>query len=241
MRSISRVPRCQQRNNSRLRRSSRPLLDRVEPVISHFQSNAKSPDVPGGVDIASGSVNVSRRWCEKSGIYWLRRHPTRQIASVDVIGALRPVVMGPRLRGDGQRIASGHQRRPCGRRDPYTVLLVLKELFDDIAQNCSLWLWVPACAGTTSGEVAAITSASSLRTQGPIRRVARVERCCWTTSAETTPCGYGSPRARGRRMVSGGRGNPRGETTREGLRSRGANASELCKTFRPRRAWGMPG
>src|SRR3954453_21168636 len=87
MRSISRVPRCQQRNNSRFRRSSRPLLDRVEPVIFHFQSNAKSPDVPGGVDIASGSVNVSRGLWEKAGIYWLRRLRHDKIASVDVIGA----------------------------------------------------------------------------------------------------------------------------------------------------------
>src|SRR5882762_9415688 len=60
MRSISRVPRCQQRNNSRLRRSSRPPLDRVDPVIFRFPSNAKSPDVmPGGVDIAIVAANVS--------------------------------------------------------------------------------------------------------------------------------------------------------------------------------------
>src|SRR3954453_6798436 len=32
--------------------------------------------------------------------------------------------------------------------------------------------------------VAAITSASSLRTQGPIRRVARVERCCSVAFAQ---------------------------------------------------------
>src|SRR5260370_5703330 len=61
MRSISRVPRCQLRNNSRLRRSSRPPLDRVDPVIRDSCANAKSPDVPGGVDIASGSANVSSR------------------------------------------------------------------------------------------------------------------------------------------------------------------------------------
>jgi hypothetical protein len=42
-------------------------------------------------------------------------------------------------------------------------------------------------------------------------------------------------------MVSGGRGNPRGETTREGLRSRGANASELCKTFPPEKGVGNAG
>src|SRR3954453_7762162 len=43
--------------------------------------------------------------------------------------------------------------------------------------------------------------------------------------AKTTLCGYGSPRARGRRMV-GGRGGRRAHP-----RSRGANASELCKIF----------
>src|SRR5436305_8198183 len=59
MRSISRVPRCQQRNNSRLRRSSRPPLDRVDPVILDSNPNAKSPDVPGGVDITSVPANVS--------------------------------------------------------------------------------------------------------------------------------------------------------------------------------------
>src|SRR2546430_10940107 len=60
MRSISRVPRCQQRNKSRLRRSSSPPLDRVDPVIVLIPSNAKSPDaVPGGVDIAILSANVS--------------------------------------------------------------------------------------------------------------------------------------------------------------------------------------
>src|SRR3954452_14240308 len=59
MRSISRVPRCQQRNNSRLRRSSRPPLDRVDPVIVDSNPNAKSPDVPGGLDIASVLAHVS--------------------------------------------------------------------------------------------------------------------------------------------------------------------------------------
>ncbi len=73
IRSISRVPRCQQRNNSRLRRSSRPSLDRVDPVIVPIPiANAKSPDaVPGGVDITLGSGNVSsvvRRYpCENEG------------------------------------------------------------------------------------------------------------------------------------------------------------------------------
>src|SRR5438874_10332733 len=60
MRSISRVPRCQQRNNNRLRRSSRPPLDRVDPVIVDSNPNAKSPDVPGRVDITSVLANVSR-------------------------------------------------------------------------------------------------------------------------------------------------------------------------------------
>jgi hypothetical protein len=41
-----------------LRRSSRPALDRVDPVIPK-KSNAKSPDVPGGVDIATVRANVS--------------------------------------------------------------------------------------------------------------------------------------------------------------------------------------
>src|SRR5436190_6457378 len=59
MRSISRVPRCQQRNINRLRRSSRPPLDRVDPVIVDSNPNAKSPDVPGGVDITSVLANVS--------------------------------------------------------------------------------------------------------------------------------------------------------------------------------------
>ena len=74
IRSISRVPRCQQRNKSRLRRSSRPPLDRVDPVIScDSNANAKSPDVlPGGVDIASGPGNVSsviRRYpCENGAV-----------------------------------------------------------------------------------------------------------------------------------------------------------------------------
>ena len=47
MRSISRVPRCQQRNNSRLRRSSRPSLDRVVPVICRFQSKRQKPGRAG--------------------------------------------------------------------------------------------------------------------------------------------------------------------------------------------------
>src|SRR6202158_1405698 len=59
MRSISRVPRCQQRNNSRLRRSSRPSLDRVDPVILLIHPNGKSPDVPGAADIAMGKADVS--------------------------------------------------------------------------------------------------------------------------------------------------------------------------------------
>jgi len=42
-----------------LRRSSRPSLDRVDPVIDGSHSNAKSPDVPGGVDIAFAAANVS--------------------------------------------------------------------------------------------------------------------------------------------------------------------------------------
>jgi hypothetical protein len=53
------VPRCQQRNNSRLRRSSRPPLDRVDPVIYRFQSERQKPGRAGGVDIASGLANVS--------------------------------------------------------------------------------------------------------------------------------------------------------------------------------------
>src|SRR5204862_6527584 len=62
MRSISRVPRCQQRNKSRLRRSSRSPLDRVVPVIFDFpDANAESPDVPGGADIAMGARLVSPR------------------------------------------------------------------------------------------------------------------------------------------------------------------------------------
>jgi len=45
-----------------LRRSSRPPLDRVDPVILPNPSNAKSPDaMPGEVDIAFVSVNVSSR------------------------------------------------------------------------------------------------------------------------------------------------------------------------------------
>jgi len=42
-----------------LRLRSRPSLDRVDPVIFKVRSNAKSPDVPGGVDIAMVRTNVS--------------------------------------------------------------------------------------------------------------------------------------------------------------------------------------
>ena len=59
--SFSRVPRCQQRNNSRLRRSSRPPLDRVDPVIYRFQSKRQKPGHAGRVDITMGSANVSTR------------------------------------------------------------------------------------------------------------------------------------------------------------------------------------
>ena len=96
--------------------------------------------------------------------------------------------------------------------------------------------------------------ASSLRTQGPIRRVVRVERYCSITSAQTTPCGYRSPRARGRPMgviASAAKQSivrlskkldcfaALAMTTSTGLhrrqhtprRSRGADAPELCKIF----------
>src|SRR3954469_7326183 len=33
---------------------------------------------------------------------------------------------------------------------------------------------------------------ADVRTRGPIRRVACVQRRCWMTSSQTTPCGYGS-------------------------------------------------
>src|SRR4051812_16842615 len=41
----------------------------------------------------------------------------------------------------------------CGRRDPYAVSLVLRDAVGrHQSQNYPLWLWVPACAGTTDRE-----------------------------------------------------------------------------------------
>src|SRR5437764_964468 len=60
MRSISRVPRCQQRNNSRLRRSSRPPLDRVGPVILRFQSKRQKPGRAGPGTVVTLEVTVDR-------------------------------------------------------------------------------------------------------------------------------------------------------------------------------------
>ena len=58
------MPRCQQRNRSRLRRASSPSLDRVDACVIGF-SNAKSPDGAGRVHIASrtagGCQHASRR------------------------------------------------------------------------------------------------------------------------------------------------------------------------------------
>src|SRR3954454_4178824 len=70
--------------------------------------------------------------------------------------------------------------------DPYAVSPRVERCCSmTSAQNYSLWLWVPACAGTTDGEWrVGITSVSSLRTQGPIRRAARVERCWLMASAQ---------------------------------------------------------
>src|ERR1700712_2283111 len=95
MRSISRVPRCQQRNNSRLRRSSRPSLDRVDPVIFPSNPNAKSPDVPGRVDIAMVTANVSS--CRRIAfapkcIQALGESGTSQIPRVP---AMRPPLLNP--------------------------------------------------------------------------------------------------------------------------------------------------
>ena len=45
IRSISRVPRCQERYSNRRRRGSRPSLERVLPVTT--APNAKSPDGAG--------------------------------------------------------------------------------------------------------------------------------------------------------------------------------------------------
>src|SRR5206468_12071486 len=58
--SSSLVPRCQQRNSSRLRRASSPSLESLEPVVIASKSNAKSPDVPGAAHIAIRSRLVSR-------------------------------------------------------------------------------------------------------------------------------------------------------------------------------------
>jgi|SRR3954449_11956069 hypothetical protein len=136
-----------------------------------------------------------------------------------------------------------------------------------------LWLWVPACAGTTAGEWRSRQpiSMSSLRTQGPIRRAARVGdavECLWR---KTTPCGYGSPPARGRPLVSGVKANcfnrhcERSEAIhREAKQKAGllrcarndggrsvTHVRVLAARMRPRcarisavpmgRAWGMPG
>src|SRR5436309_14529167 len=46
IRSISRMPRCQERNSSFRRRTSSPSLDRVDPVMEKIL-NAKSPDGAG--------------------------------------------------------------------------------------------------------------------------------------------------------------------------------------------------
>src|SRR3954447_22249427 len=114
-------------------------------------------------------------------------------------------------------------------------------------------------------------SVSPLRTQAPIRRPAPVERCCWRTSRQTTPCGDGSRRAGGRRAVSGVKANcfnrhcKRSEAIhREAKQKAGllrcarndggrsvTHVGILTARMRPscarilrlsmRRAWGMPG
>src|SRR4051812_7451845 len=113
----------------------------------------------------------------------------------------------PRARGG----PVGQQCRPCGRRDPYAVPVVLRDAVGrHQSQNYSLWLWVPACAGTTDGEWRVVSSGrgdnvsvvpADAGTHTPCRS-------CWEMllddiNRKTTPCGYGSPRSRGRRVVSG--------------------------------------
>jgi hypothetical protein len=106
-------------------------------------------------------------------------------------------------------------------------------------------------------------SASSLRTQGPIRRVACCERRCSTISHNPTPCGYGS-RLGGRDddVSFNDRHCERSEAIQLSLRQASWIASSpallamtsrysfafprrispgLCIFVSPKRAWGMPG
>src|SRR5262249_46786579 len=63
IKSISRMPRCQERNRSLRRRTSSPWLERVVPVIIGFlaarDATPKSPDGPGAGHIATLTAYVS--------------------------------------------------------------------------------------------------------------------------------------------------------------------------------------
>src|SRR5713101_6987023 len=49
--------------------------------------------------------------------------------------------------------ASRYTRRPGERRDPYAVSFLLGTMSDAFCNNDGRWLWVPAFAGTTCGEI----------------------------------------------------------------------------------------
>src|SRR3954452_23224263 len=70
----------------------------------------------------------------------------------DINRRLLPVVMGTRVRGNGGSwwLSRQYQRRPCGRRDPYAVLLVLRDTVRCHRHKLLPVVMVPACAGTTS-------------------------------------------------------------------------------------------
>src|SRR4051812_14941588 len=177
----------------------------------------------------------------------------------------RPLVSGGR--------GNQYLCRPYGRRDPYAVPLVLEMLLNVFGAKLLPVVMGPRLRGGDGGGWLSrqSISMSSLRTQGPIRRAARVGdavECLWR---KTTPCGYGSPPARGRPLVSGVKANcfnrhcERSEAIhREAKQKAGllrcarndggrsvTHVRVLAARMRPRcarisavpmgRAWGMPG
>src|SRR5829696_3727685 len=103
IRSISRMPRCHERNSRRLRRASSPLEDFVLPVIVQRQ---KPRLMPGAVSIARGAGTVShpRPFCPHGGWAFTRRTPahmvTRLLASpVLIVSAFAASVLAVQYRG----------------------------------------------------------------------------------------------------------------------------------------------
>ena len=88
IRSISRMPRCQERNSSRRRRSSSPSLDRRR-FRSMSHSNAKSPDGPGAGYIEASKAAMSAPLC--TGLHCVRHAAASQHAAHAPARLLNPL------------------------------------------------------------------------------------------------------------------------------------------------------